>query len=86
VADHRSVIGHCAFFDSANKARGLFLDRPRRREAASGHSLPKSLKTIDQPAGNDCTNERPDKYDEPSAPSQGASNDAEHSTGYSREL
>ena len=55
-------------------------------KAAGGHSLPKSPKTIDQPAENDCTNERPDKYDEPSAPNQGASNDAEHSTDYGREL
>ena len=36
VADHRSVIGYGAFFDSADKARLQFLDRPRRRGAAGG--------------------------------------------------
>ena len=78
------------YFDLSQRDRTrlfLFFDGPGRREAAGGHSLPKSPKTIDQPAENDCTNERPDKYDEPSAPSQGASNDAEQqSTSYSREL
>ena len=34
MADHRSVIGHCAFFDAADKPGVQFLDRPRRREAA----------------------------------------------------
>jgi hypothetical protein len=40
VADHRSVIGHGAFFYSAETAGVQFLDRPRRREAAGGHYQP----------------------------------------------
>jgi hypothetical protein len=71
---------------------GSYLKRlaPRQSRAAESgeamHSRTKSPKTKNHASEDDCTNERPDKYDEPSAPSQGASNDAEHSTGYSREL
>jgi hypothetical protein len=49
----------------------------RTKAAGSGgekHSRTKNPKTINQSADDDCANERPDKYDEPSAPSQGASN------------
>jgi hypothetical protein len=34
VADHRTVVGHGVFFDSADKAGVQFLDGSRRREAA----------------------------------------------------
>jgi hypothetical protein len=55
-----------------------------RREAAGGHSLPKSAKTKNHATDNDCTNERPDNNLGPSAASSQivndvASNAAEHS-------
>jgi hypothetical protein len=51
-----------------------------------GHSLTKSPKTIDRPADNDRTNERPDKYAEQWLSKHVASNDAKHSTDCSCDL
>ena len=55
----------------------LFLDRPGRREAAKGgHSLTKSPKFIDRPADDDRTNQRIEKYGDPSASNHVASSGA----------
>src|SRR5262249_51218612 len=54
-----------------------FFDRPRRREASrGGHSLTKSPKFIDRPADDDRTNERIEKYGDPSASNHVASSGA----------
>jgi len=71
-----------------NPPAGIQLfDGPGRREAAKGgHSLTKSPKFIDRPADDDRTNERIEKYGDPSESNHVASNDAEYSTDYSRDL
>ena len=64
-----------------------FFNRPGRREAAKGgHLLTKSPKFIDRPADDDRTNERIEKYGDPSASNHVASSDAKYSTDYSRDL
>jgi len=50
-----------------------------------GHGLTKSPITIDRPADDDCADECPDKYVEPSVSEQIAGNDAEHSANNSRD-
>ena len=60
-----------------SSSSNLFLDRPRRREAAKGgHSLTKSPKFIDRPADDDRANERIEKYGDPSASDHVASSGA----------
>ena len=59
--------------------------------AGEGHSRTKSPKTINHPAEDDCSNERPDNYFEPSAASNQVGNEvassaAKHSTDYGRDL
>ena len=48
----------------------------------AGHALTKNPKTINQAADNDCEDECPDKYVEPPASIQVATNDTEHNTSY----
>jgi hypothetical protein len=67
---------------------------PRQTKAAGsggGPSLPKSPKTKNYASDDDCTNERPNKYFEPSAAfnqvaKKISSNAAEHSTDYGGDL
>jgi hypothetical protein len=59
--------------------------------AYQGHSRTKSPKTKNPASDDDCTNERPNKYFEPSAvfnlvAKKVASNATEHSADYSRNL
>jgi hypothetical protein len=66
-------------------------DGPRRRGATSGHSRTKSPKAKNHATDDDCTNERPNKYFEPSAAfnhvaKKVASKGAKHSADYSRNL
>ena len=49
------------------------------------HSLTKNAKFRDRPADDDRTNERTEKYGEPSASNHVVSNDTEYSTDYSRD-
>jgi hypothetical protein len=69
----------------------VMINRPQRREAARWHSGTKGPKTKNHATDDDCTNERPNNYFEPSAAfnqvaKSVASNAAEHSADYSRDL
>jgi hypothetical protein len=52
----------------------MYLTAPHA--ASGGHVLTKSPITINRPAGNDCTDECPDKHVEPSVSERITGNDA----------
>jgi hypothetical protein len=73
------------------RQRNRFILQQTTAGCGGGPSLPKSLKTKNHASGDHCTNERPNKYFEPSAAfNQGAKkisrNAAEHSADYGGDL